>query len=113
MTGGVSGFLGISKTGGGTLLRSGANTFTGGIGVQNGTVRMSSFSATGGTVALGGAGSKGIFIYNGAAQTTSRVIDDTWGTVESGIAGTGGQIQRFYSTLNVPKRYFRVEEDAP
>jgi uncharacterized repeat protein (TIGR02543 family) len=34
----------------------------------------------------------------------------TWGTVESGIVGTGGQVQRFYSILNVPKRYFRVEE---
>ena len=33
----------------------------------------------------------------------------TWGAVESGIVGTGGQIQRFYSILNVPKRYFRVE----
>jgi hypothetical protein len=33
--------------------------------------------------------------------------------VESGITGNGGQVQRFYSTRNVPKRYFRVEEDAP
>jgi hypothetical protein len=37
----------------------------------------------------------------------------TWGTVESGIVGAGGQVQRFYSILNVPMRYFRVEEDAP
>lgn len=37
----------------------------------------------------------------------------TWTTVESGIAGTGEQIQRFYSTRNTPKRYFRVEEDTP
>jgi hypothetical protein len=33
--------------------------------------------------------------------------------VESGIAGNGALIQRFYSTRNVIKRYFRVEEDAP
>jgi hypothetical protein len=32
--------------------------------------------------------------------------------VESGIIGTGGEIQRFFSTRNQPKRYFRVEEVA-
>ena len=37
----------------------------------------------------------------------------TWETVEDGIAGNGGQIQRFYTTRNMPKRYFRVEESAP
>jgi uncharacterized repeat protein (TIGR02543 family) len=37
----------------------------------------------------------------------------TWTTVESGIVGNGGQIQRFYTTRNLPKRYFRVEEEAP
>lgn len=36
-----------------------------------------------------------------------------WTTVESGIDGNGAQIQRFYSTRNMPKRYFRVEEDTP
>lgn len=33
-----------------------------------------------------------------------------WTTVETGIVGNGGEIQRFYSTRNLPKRYFRVEE---
>ena len=37
----------------------------------------------------------------------------TWETVEDGIAGNGGVIQRFYSTRDMPKRYFRVEENAP
>ncbi len=38
----------------------------------------------------------------------------TWATVESGIAGNGGVIQRFYSTRDTPKRYFRVaDETAP
>lgn len=36
----------------------------------------------------------------------------TWVMVESGIAGNGGVIQRFYSTRNLPRRYFRVEEAA-
>jgi uncharacterized repeat protein (TIGR02543 family) len=37
----------------------------------------------------------------------------TWTTVESGISGNGAVIQRFYSTRNMPKRYFRVEEGTP
>ena len=37
----------------------------------------------------------------------------TWTVVETGIAGSGGQIQRFYTTRNLPKRYFRVEEEEP
>jgi hypothetical protein len=35
-----------------------------------------------------------------------------WEIVETGIAGTGGEIQRFSSTRGQPKRYFRVEEVA-
>lgn len=38
---------------------------------------------------------------------------DTWTTVESGIAGNGGQIRRFYSTRNAPQRFLRVEEVVP
>ncbi len=57
------------------------------------------------------------FVFPGAIGKTYRIEDSTdlatWGTVESGIVGTGGQVQRFYSILNVPKRYFRVEEEAP
>ncbi len=37
----------------------------------------------------------------------------TWATVESGIAGTGWEIQRFYSTRNIPKRFLRVAEVVP
>ena len=35
-----------------------------------------------------------------------------WSTVESGIAGNGGTVTRFYSTRNMPKRYFRVADEA-
>ena len=37
----------------------------------------------------------------------------TWETVEDGIAGNGSVIQRFYTTRDMPKRYFRVEESGP
>jgi uncharacterized repeat protein (TIGR02543 family) len=57
------------------------------------------------------------FTFPSALGKTYRIEDSTdlaaWGTVESGITGNGGQIQRFYSTRSMPKRYFRVEEDAP
>ncbi|MES2922111.1 MAG: hypothetical protein V4819_11220, partial [Verrucomicrobiota bacterium] len=57
------------------------------------------------------------FTFPSALGKTYRIEDSfdlsIWTTVESGIAGNGGQIQRFYTTRNVPKRYFRVEEEAP
>ncbi len=57
------------------------------------------------------------FVFPAAIGKTYRIEDSTdlvtWGTVESGIVGTGGQILRFYTTRNMPKRYFRVEEDSP
>ena len=57
------------------------------------------------------------FVFPAAIGKTYRIEDSTdlvtWASVESGIAGAGGQVQRFYSILNTSKRYFRVEEDAP
>lgn len=57
------------------------------------------------------------FTFPSALGKTYRIEDSldltTWGAVESGIAGNGAVIQRFYSTRNVPKRYIRVEEDTP
>ncbi len=55
------------------------------------------------------------FTFPSAVGKTYRIEDSpdlsAWGTVESGIAGNGGVIQRFYTTRNQPKRFFRVEED--
>jgi uncharacterized repeat protein (TIGR02543 family) len=57
------------------------------------------------------------FTFSSALGKIYRIESSTdlaiWTPVESGIAGNGGQIQRFYTTRNLPKRYFRVEEDAP
>jgi uncharacterized delta-60 repeat protein len=57
------------------------------------------------------------FTFPSALGKTYTIEDSldltTWTTVESGIAGNGAVIQRFYSTRNMPKRYFRVEYDAP
>ncbi|MCF7675458.1 MAG: hypothetical protein K9N23_02815 [Akkermansiaceae bacterium] len=57
------------------------------------------------------------FTFPAAVGKTYRIEASTdlvtWQIVETGIAGTGGQIQRFYSTRGQPKSYFRVEEVAP
>jgi uncharacterized repeat protein (TIGR02543 family) len=57
------------------------------------------------------------FIFPAAIGKSYRIEDSTdlvtWATVETGIVGAGGQVQRFYSILNTPKRYLRVEENAP
>lgn len=57
------------------------------------------------------------FTFPSAIGKSYRIEDSldlkSWTTVESGIAGNGAVIQRFYTTRNVPKRYFRVEEDSP
>ena len=57
------------------------------------------------------------FTFPAAIGKTYTIEDSfdlaSWHAVESGIAGTGGQVQRFYSILKKPKRYFRVEEETP
>jgi hypothetical protein len=57
------------------------------------------------------------FTFPAAIGKTYRIEGSpdlaTWSTVESGIAGNGGQIQRFYSTRGQPQRYLRVEEVGP
>ena len=57
------------------------------------------------------------FTFPAAVGKTYRIEASmdlaAWEIVESGIAGTGGQVQRFYSTRSQAKRYFRVEEQAP
>jgi hypothetical protein len=38
---------------------------------------------------------------------------ENWDVIETGIVGTGGEIQRFYSIRGIQTRHFRVEEDTP
>lgn len=54
--------------------------------------------------------------FPSALGKTYRIKDSVdlsnWDTVESGISGNGRQTQRFYTPRNMPKRFFRVEEDV-
>jgi uncharacterized delta-60 repeat protein len=56
------------------------------------------------------------FTFPSALGKTYRIEDSLdmtgWTPVESGIAGNGGVITRFYTTRNQIKRFFRVEEHA-
>jgi hypothetical protein len=57
------------------------------------------------------------FTFPSALGKTYRIESSldmsNWTTVESGIAGNGWEIQRFYSTRNMPKRFLRVAEVVP
>jgi len=57
------------------------------------------------------------FTFPSALGKTYRIEGSpdltNWTTVESGIAGNGAVIQRFYSTKDKPKQFLRVEEAAP
>jgi hypothetical protein len=52
------------------------------------------------------------FGFNAAEGASYRIEGSTdlenWGTVETGIIGSGGVVIRFYSTESQPKRYFRA-----
>ena len=86
-TGGADALGGIIKTGAGRMVLSGANTFTGGLTIQAGTVKLSTVAtaAGAGTVTLGVAGdaTSGILDLNGASRTIIGLA--TAGTAASQI----------------------------
>lgn len=55
------------------------------------------------------------FRFNAANAVSYRIEDSTdlqnWDIVETEIIGKGGVVTRFYSTENLPKRYFRVRRN--
>jgi hypothetical protein len=55
------------------------------------------------------------FRFNAANGVSYRIEGSTdligWTTVEPTIIGTGGVVTRFYSTENIPTRYFRARRN--
>jgi hypothetical protein len=55
------------------------------------------------------------FRFNAANGVSYRIEDSTdlqnWNLLENGIIGQGGVVTRFYSSVNLPKRYFRVRRN--
>src|SRR5262245_25142475 len=94
LAGALTGAGGFSKTGGGTLTLSAANTFAGSVDVDAGTLRLTGSLATGGTVNLNG----GTLAGNGTINkpvvlnTATLAVDDsaTLTLGGSGLTWNGG-----------------------
>lgn len=104
------GVYGITKSGANLLTLAGANTFSGAIAVQGGTLKVSSLNSVAGgtassnlgapttvangTISLGSGGTQGILSYTGSGETTDRVIN------LSGAGGGATISQDGYGLLN-------------
>lgn len=76
LSGVISGSNGLTKVGGGTLTLTGSNTFSGGLNVQNGTLRFAtaSLGASTNVITLGGSGTTGTLQYTGGGGTSPRTF---------------------------------------
>jgi fibronectin-binding autotransporter adhesin len=88
-TGAGSGNKSITKTGSGTLLLSGSNSFTGGVVVNAGTIKIGHQNALG--AYLSGRPVNQVTVSSGAAVDFSGINDATYGYTISGtgLGGTG------------------------
>jgi fibronectin-binding autotransporter adhesin len=82
----------LTKTGAGTLVLQGANTFTGGVTLKNGTLESKTTPTTlgSGTVTMGGAGSTGATYLTGQNNSNAFVINaPDSGNITIGTNGGG------------------------
>jgi autotransporter-associated beta strand protein len=88
-TGAGSGAKSITKSGTGTLLLSGSNSFTGGVTVNEGTVKLGNQNALGGY--LTGRPVSQVTVASGGAIDFNGILDATYGytIAGSGVGGTG------------------------
>lgn len=88
----LSGTGGLVKTGSGTLFLRNANTFEGGITIQNGivTAQVSDAALGTGTVTMGGAGSTGAALLTGRTHANNIIVNaPDSGAVVMGANGAG------------------------
>ena len=129
--GNVTGTGGVTKigTGFGPLILGGANSFTGPVAVQGGTLSVASLNrvnggaatsnlgaptnSASGTISLGSASTTGTLLYTGPGETTDRIIKlagitggatITQGGTASGIPTTRGEsgLLKFTSNVSAP-----------
>ena len=82
----------LTKTGAGTLILSGSNSFSGGVTIRNGTLesRTTQFTLGTGTVTMGGAGSNGATYITGQSNSNQFVINSPdSGNIVIGANGGG------------------------
>jgi autotransporter-associated beta strand protein len=115
LSGVIGGSGALNKTGAGTLVLSGANTYTGKTSIQNGALSVSSLNkVTGGTASsglgapttvangtidLGSGTTTGTLIYTGSGETTDRVINLAGTTGGGAIENDGSGAVTFSSNL--------------
>lgn len=97
-----SGNGGLTKTGAGILQLTGANTFTGTLAVNVGTLQFETVSNNGGAASNLGQGTDGISLAGGTlmftgsvSQSTDRAVAIPSGTSTLNASGTGGAIITF------------------
>ena len=116
--GNVSGAGGLTKvgTGAGPLVLGGANSFTGAVSVQAGSLAATSLNRVSGgtatsnlgapttvsnaTISLGGTTASGTLIYSGSGETTDRVIKLA-GTTGGAVLSQGGSAAGIPTTRGV------------
>ena len=97
---------GIIKSGAGSLLLSGANNFSGGLNIQNGTVRVGNATGVGaGTVTIGNTGTAGTLDLNGQTETIialatagtagSQTITNSSASANAVLSYTGANTSNF------------------
>jgi autotransporter-associated beta strand protein len=92
LTGNLSGSGGLVKTGSGQLALGGANTFSGGVTIKNGTLESKTTTTTlgTGTVTMGGSGSTGASFITGQNNSNPFVINaPISGSIVIGTNGGG------------------------
>ena len=115
LSGVIDGSGALNKTGAGTLVLSGANTYTGKTSIQNGALSVSSLNkVTGGsassslgapttvangTIDIGSTTNSGTLIYTGLGETTDRVINLAGTTGGAVIQNDGSGAVTFSSNL--------------